>query len=188
MGEHSEKHQLLPPDCKKMGDGVIYFSIAPSVPLNSLSRMALNGATSMNTTRGFVGWPQFLCSHSCFDLVKGGLEILLDEVKIIGVLEFQPDMRTSAKPFPESQCGLGGDGAFPRQNLGYPVGRYMEILASSEALILSSASSSARILPGCMGFLLISFTFTGSHRGLEKSYFWIARCVVRSRILPNSSR
>lgn len=82
----------------------------------------------MNITRGVVGWLQFLCSHSCFDLIKGGLEVLLDEVKIIGVLEVQPDMRTGAKPFPESQCGFGGDGAFPRQNLGYPVGRHMDIL------------------------------------------------------------
>ena len=70
----------------------------------------------------------FLGSHSCFDLVKGGLEVLLDEVKIIGVLKVQPDMRTGAKPFPESQCGLGGDGTFPRQNLGYPVGGDMDIL------------------------------------------------------------
>ncbi len=37
-------------------------------------------------------------------------------------------MRTGAKPFSEPQCGLGGDGAFPRQNLGYPVGRHMDIL------------------------------------------------------------
>ena len=86
-----------------MGDGVIYFSIAPSVaPQPCLSRMAIAGATCMHTTHGFAGCPQFLCSHSCFDLVKGWLEALLDEVKIIGVLEVQPDMRTGAKPFPES--------------------------------------------------------------------------------------
>jgi hypothetical protein len=53
---------------------------------------------------------------------------MLDEVKIIGVLEVQLDMRTGTKPFPESQRGLGGDGAFPLQNLGYPVGRHMDIL------------------------------------------------------------